>query len=304
MVQEEVPLVQRGIELETPEARLAQVRIVLMEPAGALNVGAIARVMKNMGLSQLVVVNPHCEIRGDEARTMAVHAGDVLDQAVIVPSLPAALVGCQRAIATTGRDQPSPDHPLEFPRQALPWLVTPGVPSALIFGTEDRGLSNDELNYAQRFVRIPSSDRYVSLNLAQAVAVCGYELYQAAAEPAGHGVKSRPQAEALEERPGANLEQLEHYYQAMEALLLRVGYLYPHTAKPRMAKLRRLLHRAYPSTEELALLQGMVRQVNWALQQSAGDLQHPRPETQEAASPYPTGDATCDPNCDESSHLR
>lgn len=240
-----------------PKFCLDSVRIVLVEPAGALNVGSIARIMKNMGLSQLVLVNPVCDPRGEEARRMAVHAGDVLAAAQIVESLPQALIGCHRAIATTVR-QRSHDTPLEHPRTALPWLIEPGLTTALIFGSEDHGLSNDELQYAQRFVYIPSSDLYSSLNLAQAVAICCYELSQALpaiAEPQTVGASSP-----------ASLDALEGYYQHLESLLLDIGYLLPHTAFSRMEKLRRFFNRAQPSELEVAMLRGMVRQMEWAIE--------------------------------------
>jgi tRNA/rRNA methyltransferase len=157
---------------------LANIRIVLVEPAGPLNVGSVARVMKNMGLRQLILVNPQCDYLGEEARLMAVRAADILETAKVVESLPAALVGCVRAIATTGDDGRSHPMQLEAPADALPWLLE--APSALIFGREDCGLTNAELNRAQRLIRIPSSDAYTSLNLAQAVAICCYELYREA----------------------------------------------------------------------------------------------------------------------------
>ncbi|MEO9124272.1 MAG: RNA methyltransferase, partial [Microcoleus sp.] len=156
----------------------ANIRIVLVEPAGPLNVGSVARVMKNMGLRQLILVNPQCDYLGEEARLMAVRAADILETAKVVESLPAALVGCVRAIATTGDDGRSHPMQLEAPADALPWLLE--APSALIFGREDCGLTNAELNRAQRLIRIPSSDAYTSLNLAQAVAICCYELYREA----------------------------------------------------------------------------------------------------------------------------
>ena len=160
---------------------LANIRIILVEPAGPLNVGSVARVMKNMGLRTLVLVNPQCDPLGEEAKKMAVHGWDVLEAAQRVATLPEALTGCQRAIATTARVR-TLLTPVETPRAALPWLLEDTVTSALIFGPEDRGLSNVELNYAQRFVSIPSSSEYPSLNLAQAVAVCCYELYQSTQE--------------------------------------------------------------------------------------------------------------------------
>jgi tRNA/rRNA methyltransferase len=152
-----------------PLWQLDQIRIVLVEPAGPLNVGAVARVMKNMGLRQLVLVNPQCDLTSEDAQRMAVHGGDVLAAATIAPTLPEALVGCKRAIATTGRLHPQA-QPLDSPEIGLPWLLPPTsghtFAAALVFGPEDRGLSNAELVYAQRWIRIPATDDYPSLNLA------------------------------------------------------------------------------------------------------------------------------------------
>jgi tRNA/rRNA methyltransferase len=128
---------------------------------------------------------------------------------------------------------------------------------ALIFGREDRGLTTIELNYAQRFIQIPTHPAYTSLNLAQAVAICCYELSQSLPAVGSPAVASPDLAP---------LDALERYYQSLEAFLLKIGYLYPHTAPSRMKKLRRLLNRAYPSAAEIALLQGMVSQAEWALQ--------------------------------------
>lgn len=284
----------------------ANIRIVLVEPAGPLNVGSVARVMKNMGLHQLVLVNPHCDYLGEEARLMAVRAADILETAKVVESLPAALVGCVRAIATTGDDARSLPTKLEEPADALPWLLE--APSALIFGREDCGLTNAELNRAQRLIRIPTSDAYTSLNLAQAVAICCYELYREAVqcpseEPDASfpgsawerisrgSASSIPDASASSipdatdnlstcypeqlatsqtENPSppltsAPLENLEGYYQQLETLLLKIGYLQPHTAASRMEKFRRLYNRAYPTIEEVAMLRGVLRQTEWAM---------------------------------------
>lgn len=253
------------------QVALNRVRIVLVEPAGPLNVGSIARVMKNMGLSQLVLVQPQCDPLSAEARQMAVHAADVLEAARVVADLPEGLQGCQRAIATTGRPRTLATA-LEHPRVALPWLfaadATEALQSALIFGPEDRGLNNEELNYAHRFVYIPSNPVYPSLNLAQAVAICSYELYQcaiAAEFDRGEQPDSIAPFPAPTEPPAA-LEILEAYYQHLEAVLLQIGYLYPHTATSRMQKFRRLFSRALPSANEVALLQGILSQVEWAIQ--------------------------------------
>jgi tRNA/rRNA methyltransferase len=265
------------------ETASANIRIILVEPAGPLNVGSVARVMKNMGLHQLVLVNPQCDHLGEEARLMAVRAADILENARVVESLPEALVGCTRAIATTGDDRPLATKP-EEPADALPWLKE--APSALIFGREDCGLTNAELNYAQRLIRIPSSDAYTSLNLAQAVAVCCYELYRKE-DPTTEFTLSpttaftlseveglRVQRKNEEENPAipiasATFENLEGYYQQLETLLLKIGYLHPHTAASRMAKFRHLYNRAYPTVDEVSMLRGILRQVEWALKSYA-----------------------------------
>ncbi len=255
---------------------MQEIRIVLVEPAGALNVGAIARVMKNMGLNQLILVNPKCDPLGEESRRMAVHAQDVLDHLKIVESLPVALQGCQRVIATTARSRSLPTK-LETPRQVLPWLLEDNLPTAILFGPEDRGLSNQELNYGQRFVGIPSNPDYASLNLAQAVGICAYELYQAYLQPQ---IDKSTTYDNLQEEISLNIQNsfksdnnasvdtLEAYYHHLESSLLDIGYLYPHTAQARMAKFRRIYNRAFLSPEDVSMLRGVLRQVDWAIKQN------------------------------------
>ena len=254
---------------------MSKPRIVLVEPAGALNVGSVARVMKNMQLEELVLVNPQCDRASDEARKMAVHGIDVLEKARIVENLPEALQGCQKAIATTARSRSLPTL-LESPRVALPWLLTENVNSALIFGPEERGLSNTELNYAQRFVCIPSNPAYPSLNLAQAVAICAYELYQANEYQdidTEESYVSLAKEECLNSvylatdlKDKASFDTLEQYYQHLETILLKIGYLYPHTTMARMEKFRRLYNRANLSNQEVAMLRGILRQISWAIE--------------------------------------
>lgn len=241
---------------------LHHIRIVLVEPAGALNVGSIARVIKNMGLSQLVIVNPQCEVDGEEATRMSVHAIDLLQSARIVPDLPTALAGCTRVIATTARERAIPTL-LETPRQVLPWLVETNEPTALIFGREDSGLTNAELNYATRYLRIPVGSEYSSLNLAQAVGVCAYELQMCLSNIELELQDTRSQMPPQLDL--APVELVEGYYQQLETLLLEIGYLLPHTAAHRMEKIRRLYNRSQLSPNEVALLRGILRQVNWAI---------------------------------------
>jgi len=248
--------------------------IVIVEPQGSRNVGAIARVMKNMGLSQLVLVNPQCECFGEEAQRMAVHAKDILAQAKVVDSLAIALAPCQRVIATTARER-TLQSPLETPRQALPWLLAPDVPSALVFGREDNGLSNEELNQAHRFVKIPVDPGYSALNLAQAVAVCAYELYQASLDPSPP-VALPPAEMAIDGDALASVASLDSYYQHLEKTLLDIQVLYPHTAPARMAKLKRIYQRSVLREDEVALLRGILGQVDWLSQQLAAQNSQPQ----------------------------
>ena len=233
----------------------SNVIIVLVEPAGPLNVGSVARVMKNFGLSQLILVNPQCDRSSFDAVKMAVHGQEILESAIIVPTLPQALQGCVRAIATIGRDY-SGEIPIENPRTALPWLLAVQNPVALIFGREDRGLTNEELNYAHKLVSIPTNPEYPSLNLATAVSICCYELSQAT------NIFTDQNIPITELAP---LDAVEAYYQELESLLLTIGYLYPHTAASRMEKFRHIYNRAYLEPVEVGMLRGILRQVEWAI---------------------------------------
>ena len=292
--------------MDLTQVDLRNTRIVLVEPAGARNVGSIARVMKNMGLTQLVIVNPECDHLGEEARRMAVHGIDRLESARVVPDLAAALEGCHRVAATIGRD--GVPRSVETLRSVVPWLLgeneglefhnhgTPAktnnefvgeimdemgrertgylpsaIVSAIVFGREDHGLSNDQLKYAQRLVTIPSNPDYPSLNLAQSVGIVAYELYQAT-QDCPDARLTRQQLRLIAERsdlsaePDAPFQMTEAFYLGLEALLLSIGYLHSHTADSRMQKFRLLLARAVPSTHEMTMLLGILRQSRWALE--------------------------------------
>lgn len=274
------------------DTKLKTIRIILVEPAGPLNVGSVARVMKNFGLSQLVLVNPQCDRQSPDALQMAVHARDLLDSAQVVASLEEALIGVHRAIATTGIAHSDP-RPLEVPRQALPWLLPPldqpTLTSALIFGREDHGLTSDELHLAQRLLQIPSHPTYPSLNLAQAVAICCYELTQLAQTPPARPVpppslnaspssnvpppsSNVPPPTSLLRLPTSDLpaplHDLQGFYHHLESTLLKIGYLYPHTANSRMKHFRRLYNRAQLTSHDIKMLRGILSQVDWATAQT------------------------------------
>ncbi|MEN9225585.1 MAG: RNA methyltransferase [Thermostichus sp. HHBFW_bins_43] len=238
--------------------QLAQVRLVLVQPAGPRNLGAIARVMKNMGLNRWVLVDPRCDPLDAEALAMAVHGADLLHQVQRVQTLPEALQGCVQVFGTTGRIEPyPPEWEIQCPRQAFPALLAAG-PAALVFGPEDRGLSNEELALCHRQIQIPTDAVYPSLNLAQAVGICCYELYTLSHQ--------RP-ALSPPSPPLAPFEMLEGFFRHLEDLLLHIGYLQPHTARRKMLKFRALFQRAGLTVAEVALLRGILRQLRWSREQ-------------------------------------
>lgn len=249
-------------------------RIVLVEPQGARNVGSIARVMKNFGFSELWLVRPRCDPLGEEARQMATHAKEVLESANLVETLEEALDSCSRVLATTAQSRYR-NVTLEEPSACLPWLLEETSPSALMFGPEDRGLNNEELTWAPRWLRIPTGP-YQTLNLAQAVGICCYEMYVQQNRTTGPPAPSS-------RFPEASIPEIQHFLERWADQLEVTGFLYPHTRAERVAKLRNLLYRAQLTQPELALLQGIVSQTNWALSQKSS-LQ---PERLEKDGPDP-----------------
>ncbi len=238
--------------------------VVLVEPAGPINLGSVARLCANYAITDLRLVAPRCDTADPEARRMAVHGQTVLESATHYHDLISALEGCRRVVATCGRL----DHgtiPLHPPEHVLPWLLadhgateTSQAAAALVFGREDRGLSNDELLLSQRVISLYSDPHYPSLNLSHAVAVVLHELERCRRQPAA--------SPALDLDPAAP-QQLDDCLEAARSLLLETGFLLEHTAHARMAKVRALLQRALIRSDEVAMLRGMVRQLRWALKQ-------------------------------------
>ncbi|GAB4211257.1 MAG: RNA methyltransferase [Synechococcales cyanobacterium] len=259
---------------------MGRLRVVLVEPQGSRNLGSVARVMKNMGVGHLVVVNPRCDPRDVEARHMAVHAQDVLDRATVVSTLAEALQGCDRTIGTLGRIHPTlPEWAIGDPRRDVPWLLA-GQDAALVFGPEDRGLSNQELALCQRQVSIPTHPDYCSLNLAQAVGICLYEVWLAQQQPTTLAPGLPPTSPST---PVASHNVMESFFGQLQDLLLEIGYLSPQTQGRKMQKFRALFNRAQPSPAEVALLRGILRQWQWYTRHQITEAQ--RGEDQVPADP-------------------
>lgn len=241
---------------------LEHVRLVLVRPEEAGNVGAAARVAKNFGLSHLVLVQPRLD-RPESAYRWARGAEEIVEGAEFVDSLDRAIAPCRRAWAASrrrGRARGSVTKPRTAAREVVS-LALSGQDAALVFGPESRGLGNAEIAACSDRLWIPTSPSQPSLNLAQAVAVCAYEVYLAAQDGAPEGPPHRE----------APLGDRAALYDHLERALAAVGFLLPHTARTRMAALREVLERARLKSAEVRLLRGVARQVQWAGEKANGD---------------------------------
>jgi len=231
------------------DAVLRRLRVVLCRPSHPGNVGAAARAMKTMGIEDLRLVSP-ANFPAPEARWMAAHAVDVLEQARVVETLQDAIADCVGAYALSARPRDwSP--PVLSARDAAQAAIAQAAAGsvALVFGAERAGLTNDEVLACQYLVHIPASPRYGSLNLAQAVQVMAYELRVAA----GAGV---PPERGQMLATVADIEGLHaHFAQAAEA----VAFFDPAAPMKFRERLRRLFARTRLEREEVNVLRGLLR---------------------------------------------
>ena len=230
---------------------LANIRVVLVETSHPGNLGAAARAMKVMGLADLALVNPKCEI-DNEARARASGAVDVLEHAVIHASLDAALFDVVLAAACTSRRRDLP-HPAYTPRQAAPKLlgIAQSQRVALVFGSETYGLSNEQLMKCRWLLNVPSNPEYASLNLGAAVQVLAYELRASLDDT----------TLALPEFELASHESEQALINELEKTLIDLGFLNPANPKRLMPRLRRFFAKAGLEKEEVAIWRGVLSAV-------------------------------------------
>jgi tRNA (cytidine32/uridine32-2'-O)-methyltransferase len=247
--------------------------VVLVRPREEGNVGAAARAMANMGLARLILVEPAAEI-GKVARAFAVGARPILEGSLRVASLAAALAPFRRVVATTSTRDRSLAVQLLTPRQlpAALALDPPGTPTALVFGPEVGGLTNDELALASLLVHVPCAPIQPTLNLSQAVLLLAYELYRPeAARPAA----PPPASERRERRePPASTAELDGLFGQLTALLARVGFERDSSFPGVLRDLRQLAARAAPTSREVRILRGICRRTGHAVERApagAGD---------------------------------
>ena len=274
-----------------------RVRIVLVAPRYAGNIGSSARAMKTMGLRDLVLVSP-IEHLAAEATWRAVHASDVLTNARVTDSLAEATADCVFVVGTSGRERHLPLPVLEPHAAALAMLQAAlRGPVAVIFGNETSGLSGEDLARCNLHVRIPTDPEYSSLNLAMAVQLLSYELRMAALAVSSqskheldtaldtaldttlgtirHGSVAQrvlPTVRSRGSRALATAAQLAHLMDHVERVLLHIGFHNP--AKPRLLlqRLRRLFARAQLESAETHLLRGILASVERAAERR--DVKH------------------------------
>ena len=232
---------------------LEHIKIVLVNTSHTGNIGSTARAMKTMGLSQLVLVDPVSPPDG-KASALAAGAGDVLANAQTVSTLAEAIADCALVVGTSARSRTLP-WPMLTPRECGTQLVRESATGqvALVFGRENNGLSNDELQQCHYHVCIPANPEYSSLNLAAAVQTLCYEIRMGFLE---QSVASTDAADPAPEYPLAT--ELERFYTHLESTLTGTGFVVPNHPGQVMVKLRRLFNRARPEQHELNILRGML----------------------------------------------
>ena len=234
---------------------LANIRIVLINTQHPGNIGATARAMKNMGLSQLYLVDPQ-DFPADKAVWRAGHATDVLAEARVVHTLDEAIADCGLVLGTSARERTIP-WSLHTVREAGEHAVreAPSHPVAILFGREDRGLTNEELQRCHAHLHIPANPVYSALNIATAVQVVCYEIRQAAL--VHEKIPEKPEWAEWDITP-ATVAELEYYIEHLEQTMVDIGFHKRENPRQTMTRLRRLFSRIRPDQMELSILRGIL----------------------------------------------
>lgn len=257
---------------------LANIRIVLVGSLYSGNVGSTCRAMANMGLSDLALAAPRT-LDLDEARKMACHATEILENRTEYATLAEAVADCGLVMGSTARKGLYRQHansPRDWVPKALETAANGRV--ALVFGREDNGLSNEELALCTQIIQIPTTSEFSSLNVSQAVMICCYELFVAAGN-------YTPPVEKSSEAPSSLRERM---FAMWQDTLFRIGFMKDDKAEHMMLGLRRILSRGKLTTDDVRILMGIARQAAWAAEHrgtatdqptgpgSGSDLDEPR----------------------------
>ena len=239
----------------------SNLKVILVEPRGPLNVGSVARLCSNFGVDELRIISPKCDIFSLEAKKMALKGQKYLDQCEIFDHLEEAIFDCDLVFASSGRIDVSKDSFFQSSEDIFNWILSfKKIKNlAIVFGREDNGLTNDELLLANKIFNIPTSNKNPSLNLSHAVSIVLYELNRSS--------KGNPNKE-LKVFNLASSKDIEESFGELEKMLMRVGYLLKHTSNAKIRKFKKYVLRANTSKHEINVLRGIVHQINWFLNKS------------------------------------
>lgn len=239
---------------------LSNIRIVLINTYHPGNIGAVARAMKNMGLSQLILVEPRV-FPDPEATSRAAGAKDLLEQARVVETLEEAIAECHLVIGTSARERTF-DLPLLDIETAASQMIDESQTGeiAILFGRETTGMTNQEMLACNRHLYIDANPEYPVLNISQAVQLVSYELYRharrAQATPPGAGNKAAPHASQSE---------MALFYEHLETVLRKTSFIIPQHEGRVLDKLKRYFNRSRPERGEMGILRGILNAVEESL---------------------------------------
>lgn len=233
---------------------LSHIKIVLVETSHPGNIGAVARAMKNMKVSNLRLVSPKIFPSAD-ATARASGANDILSSAEVYDSLSAAIADCQIVLGASARDRTIswPELTVRECAEKFAYVDKPQTNIAFVFGRENSGLKNHELDLCHYLLRIPCNSEYSSLNLAAAVQVACYELFIAT------GKINKSTIGDKDADPLASMKQMELFYQHLQETIADIGFLHVDKAQSVMRRLRRIFNRTELDTKELDILRGILR---------------------------------------------
>ncbi|MED7816390.1 tRNA (cytosine(32)/uridine(32)-2'-O)-methyltransferase TrmJ [Vibrio cholerae] len=234
---------------------LERVKVVLVGTTHSGNIGSAARAMKVMGLSQMVLVDPQCQVDA-QAIALAAGASEIALNAQIYPTLEAAVADCGLVVGTSARSR-TLEWPMLEPRECGEKLISEANQHsvAMVFGRERTGLTNEELQLCHYHVYVPANPEYSSLNLAMAVQLLSYEVRMAYL-----ALQQSSQSSTLQEEYPRH-QELERFYAHLEQVIMQTEFISAQQPGQVMNKLRRMFTRARPEAQEINILRGILTSV-------------------------------------------
>lgn len=245
---------------QTDISFFSSLRFVLVETSHPGNVGMAARAMKTMGFNNLVLVRPRLPdaLKHEAAIRFASNALDVLENAQVTDSIDEALKDCHFAGAVTSRFREFAPPLLQAREAASRMASSPGLCSALVFGSEKFGLPNEIVEKCHALISIPANPQYASLNLAQAVQILAYECRMAL--PQAILPNQNIASAGFTDKP-ATVSQISGMVEHLEKALLAIHFLDSDHPKKLMPRLRRLFARSRLEVDEVNILRGIAKQI-------------------------------------------